>query len=103
MVKVSTAEFRRGMHIVYRDEPWQIAEVEFVNPGKGSAFYRTKLRSVGSGRLIDFTFKSGESVEQFDVYTKELQFLYREGNLLYFMDPENYNQVPMALDVAGTL
>ena len=103
MVKVSTAEFRRGMHIVYRDEPWQIAEVEFVNPGKGSAFYRTKLRNVGSGRLIDFTFKSGESVEQYDVYSKDLQFLYREGNLLYFMDPENYNQVPMQLDVAGSL
>src|ERR671933_48710 len=71
MVKVSTAEFRKGMHIVYRDEPWQIAEMEFVNPGKGSAFYRTKLRNVGTGRTVDFTFKSGESVEQYDVYSKD--------------------------------
>ena len=56
MVKVSTAEFRKGMHIVYRDEPWQIVELEFVNPGKGSAFYRTKLRNMQSGRTVDYTF-----------------------------------------------
>ena len=67
MAKISTAEFKKGMHIIYRDEPWQISELEFVNPGKGSAFFRTKLRNVGTGRTVDFTFKSGESVEQYDV------------------------------------
>jgi elongation factor P len=101
MVKVSTAEFKKGMHIIYRDEPWQIAELEFVNPGKGSAFYRTKLRNVGSGRLVDFTFKSGESVEQYDVYSKDLQYLYRDGDILYFMDPDNYNQIQMNASVVG--
>jgi elongation factor P len=101
MAKVSTAEFKKGMHIIYRDEPWQIAELEFVNPGKGSAFYRTKLRNVGTGRTVDFTFKSGESVEQYDVYSKDLQFLYRDGEILHFMDPDNYNQIQMAASVAG--
>jgi elongation factor P len=101
MVKVSTAEFRKGMHIVYRDEPWQIAELEFVNPGKGSAFYRTKLRNLHTGRTVDFTFKSGESVEQYEVYSKDLQYLFRDGELLTFMDPDSYNQIPMKADVAA--
>ena len=101
MVKVTTAEFRKGMHIVYREEPWQIAELEFVNPGKGSAFYRTKLRNMQSGRTVDYTFKSGESVEQYEVYSKDLQYLYREGDLLTFMDPDNYNQIAMKAGVAG--
>lgn len=103
MARVSTAEFKKGMHIVYRDEPWQISELEFVNPGKGSAFYRTKLRNVGTGRTVDFTFKSGESVEQYDVYSKDLQFLYRDGDILTFMDPDTYNQIPMNVSVAGDL
>jgi elongation factor P len=89
------------MHIVHRDEPWQITEFEFVNPGKGSAFYRTKLRNVSSGRTVDFTFKSGEAVEQYDVYSKDLQFLYRDGDLLTFMDPDSYNQIQMQVAVAG--
>jgi len=101
MVRVSTAEFRKGMHIVYRDEPWQIAELEFVNPGKGSAFYRTKLRNVQTGRTVDFTFKSGESVEQYEVYSKDLQYLYRDENNLTFMDPDNYNQIPMKASVVA--
>ena len=101
MAKVSTAEFKRGMHIIYRDEPWQITEVEFVNPGKGSAFYRTKLRNVQTGRTVDFTFKSGEMVEQYDVYSKDLQYLYRDGDILTFMDPDNFNQIGMNVSVAG--
>jgi elongation factor P len=103
MAKVSTAEFKKGMHIIYREEPWQIAEMEFVNPGKGTAFYRTKLRNVGTGRTVDFTFKSGESVEQYDVYSKDLQFLYRDGDILTFMDPDNFNQIQMNVSVAGDL
>jgi len=101
MAKVSTAEFKKGMHIIYRDEPWQITELEFVNPGKGSAFYRTKLRNLGTGRTVDFTFKSGESVEQYDVYSKDLQYLYRDGDILTFMDPDNFNQISMNVSVAG--
>lgn len=95
MVKVTTSEFKKGMHIIHRDEPYRIDELEFVNPGKGTAFYRTKLRSLGSGRTLDFTFKSGEAVEQYSVYTKDLQFLYRDGDQLHFMDPDNYNQIQM--------
>lgn len=101
MVKVSTAEFKRGMHIIYRDEPWQIIELEFVSPGKGSAFYRTKLRNLQTGRTNDITFKSGESLEQYDVYSKDLQYLYRDDETHVFMDPDTYNQISMGATVAG--
>jgi elongation factor P len=101
MARVTTAEFKKGMHIVYREEPWQITELEFVNPGKGTAFYRTKLRNVGTGRTVDFTFKSGESVEQYEVYSKDLQYLFRDDQTLTFMDPDTYNQIPMKSSVAG--
>jgi elongation factor P len=101
MAKVSTAEFRKGMHIIHRDEPCQITEMEFVSPGKGTAFFRTKLRNLGSGRTIDFTFRSGEQVEQYDVYSKDLQYLFREGELLTFMDPDTFNQIQMQVSVAG--
>jgi elongation factor P len=101
MVKVTTAEFKKGMHIIHREEPYRIDEIEFVNPGKGTAFYRTRLRSLGSGRTLDFTFKSGEAVEQYTVYTKDLQFLYRDGDLLHFMDPDNYNQIQMDASVVA--
>ena len=103
MGKVSTAEFRKGMHIIHRDETWQIAEMEFVNPGKGGAFFRTKLKNLASGRTVDFTFRSGESVEQYDVYSKDLQYLYREGDLLTFMDPDTFNQIQMQVSVVGDL
>ena len=103
MVKVSTADFRKGMHIIHRDEPWQIIDLEFVNPGKGTAFNRTKLRNLGSGRTVEFTFRSGEMLEQYDVYAKDLQYLYRDGDLLTFMDPDSYNQIPMTAAVAGAL
>ncbi|TAK25744.1 MAG: elongation factor P [Chloroflexota bacterium] len=102
MVKVTPTEFKRGMHIIHRDEPWQITEHEFVNPGKGSAFHRTKLRNLQTGRTVDFTFKSSESVEQYEVYSKDLQYLYRDGDTLTFMDPDTFNQILMKAAVAGT-
>ena len=95
MAQISTSDFKRGTTVVFQGQPHQMTDVEFVNPGKGSAFFRTKLRNLGSGRTVEHTFKSGEAVEQFDVYTKEMQYLYREEDMLTFMDPENYNQIQM--------
>jgi elongation factor P len=91
-MQISTSDFRRGLYIMFRDEPYQITDLEFVNPGKGSAFFRTKLRSMKTGRVIDYTFKSGESVEDYSVRTIDLQYLYRDGDHLIFMEPETFNQ-----------
>ena len=102
-MQITTSDFRKGIYIIFRDEPYQLSEMEFVNPGKGSAFYRTKLRSLKTGRVIDYTFKSGESVEQYEVMTQELQFLYREGNHIIFMDPVSFNQFTAEEEVMGTI
>ena len=100
-MQITTSDFRKGMYILFRGDPYQIGEMEFVNPGKGSAFFRTKLRSLKTAKVIDFTFKSGESVEDYPVITLDLQFLYRDGDHLVFMDPTNYNQFTGELEIIG--
>src|SRR5579875_4005842 len=102
-MQITTSDFRKGIYILFRDEPYQIADLEFVNPGKGSAFFRTKLRSLKTGRTIDYTFKSGESVEQYDVTTQDLQYLYRDGDHLIFMDPTTFNQFTGEAEVLGPI
>ncbi len=102
-MQISTSDFRRGLYILFRDEPYQITDLEFVNPGKGSAFFRTKLKSLKTGRMIDYTFKSGEMVEDYPVITTELQFLYRDGDHLIFMDPETFNQYTAEAEVLGQI
>lgn len=102
-MQITTTDFRRGIYILFRDEPYQITDLEFVNPGKGSAFYRTRLKSLRTGRMIDYTFKSGESVEDYPIITKELQFLYRDGNHLIYMDPETFNQYTAESEILGDI
>src|SRR5712692_2321554 len=101
-MQITTTDFRKGLYIMFHNEPHQIADMEFVNPGKGSAFFRTKLRSMRTGRVVDFTFKSGESVEDYPIITIDLQYLYRDGDHLIFMDPGNYNQFTAEAPVIGS-
>jgi elongation factor P len=100
-MQITTSDFRRGIYILFRDEPYQITDMEFVNPGKGSAFFRTKLRALKTGRVIDYTFKSGESVEDYPIITIDLQYLYNDGDHLIFMDPTSYNQYTAESAVIG--
>lgn len=74
-------------------DPYSILENEFVKPGKGQAFSRVKVRNLKTGRVIERTYKSGESVEGADVVDTELQFLYDDGDRWHFMDPESYEQL----------
>ncbi len=92
MATITTANFRKGICIEFKDEPHQILEMQFVNPGKGSAFIRTRLKSLKTGRVQEFTFKSGESVEEVPVVTREMQYLYQEGDTYVFMDNRTYEQ-----------
>jgi elongation factor P len=101
-MQITTSDFRKGIYILFRDEPYQLSDMEFVNPGKGSAFFRTKLRSLRTGRVVDYTFKSGESVEDYPIMTIDLQYLYRDGDHLIFMDPQSYNQYTAEAPVVGT-
>lgn len=93
MARYSTSEFRSGLKLMIDGDPCAIVENEFVKPGKGQAFNRVKIRNLKTGRVIDRTYKSGESVEAADVMDTEMQYLYTDGEFWYFMDPESFEQM----------
>lgn len=93
MATITTADFRKGIFVVFKGETHQIIEFQHVNPGKGSAFVRTRLKSLKTGKVQDFTYKSGESVEEVPVVTREMQYLYKDGENYAFMDNFSYEQV----------
>ncbi len=92
MASYSTNEFKRGLKVMLDGDPAAIIENEFVKPGKGQAFNRVKLRNLKTGRVIERTFKSGESIEAADVVETEMQYLYSDGESWHFMDPESFEQ-----------
>jgi elongation factor P len=92
MASYTTSEFRAGLKILIDGDPCAIIENEFVKPGKGQAFNRVKIRNLKTGRVVDRTFKSGESVESADVIDREMQYLYKDGDLWHFMEPDTYEQ-----------
>jgi len=89
---IDTSEFRKGMKIEIDGEPFEIIEFQHVKPGKGSAFTRTTIRSMISGRNLEPTFKSGDKVGRPDIEELEMQYLYREGDDFHFMDQKNFEQ-----------
>ncbi|HEB85917.1 MAG TPA: elongation factor P [Gammaproteobacteria bacterium] len=93
MATYSTNEFRSGLKLMLDGDPCSIIENEFVKPGKGQAFNRVKIRNLKTGRVLEKTFKSGESVEAADVIDTDMQYLYNDGDAWYFMDPDTYEQV----------
>lgn len=92
MSTITTADFRKSAVVEFKGEPHAIVEFQHVNPGKGSAFVRTRLKSLKTGKVQDFTYKSGETVTEIPVETHEAQYLYKEGNAYVFMDNFTYEQ-----------
>src|SRR5207302_8744932 len=97
---VSTAEFKKGLRIVFDGEPYTIVDFQHVKPGKGGAFIRTKLKHMRSGKVIDNTLRSGEQVELVDFEEKHMQYLYRDDRY-HFMDPEAYEQLALPPEEVG--
>ncbi len=96
---ISTSGFKKGIYILFRDKPHRIVSFSFVSPGKGSAFYRTRLKSLETGAVLEYTFKSGEKMEEVNVDTRQLQFLYRDGESLVFMKAETYEQFQISEEI----
>ena len=101
MATYSTNEFKSGLKIILDGDPYNILENEFVKPGKGQAFNRAKVRNLKTGRVIERTFRSGESVEAADVFEMELQYLYSDGEFWHFMDPATFEQYSCSVDAVG--
>ena len=92
MATYSTNEFKSGLKIMLDGDPYSIVENEFVKPGKGQAFSRVKVRNLKTGRVIDRTFKSGDTVDAADVLEVDMQYLYNDGEFWHFMMPDTFEQ-----------
>jgi len=97
----TTTNIVKGIAISFKHGSWLVADAQFVNPGKGSAFTRTKLRNLKTDQVIDHTFRSGEAVELIDVERKKAQYLYNDNDGFYFMDNETYEQFSLEKKAIG--
>lgn len=101
MAQYSTNEFKNGLKLMIDNAPCSIVECEFVKPGKGQAFTRVKVRNLLTNRIVERTYKSGESLPGADVVDVEMQYLYSDGTHWNFMDPETFEQYAVDQNVVG--
>lgn len=99
MVTVNAGNITKGMYLIFKGKPHLVTKTEFMSPGKGSAVMRVKYKSVETGAAIEFTYKTNEQVEVADVDKREMEFLYRAGDEIVFMNSKTYDQanIPMSL------
>src|SRR5690348_12869386 len=93
MSSYTTNEIRGGMKLLIDGDPYSVIDNEYVKPGKGQAFNRIKVRNLKTGRTVEKSYRSGESIEAADVMDTEMQYLYKDGDFWTFMNPENYEQL----------
>jgi elongation factor P len=98
---ISTNQFRSGAAIKVDGKRFTILYFQHVKPGKGGAFVRTRLRNLDTGAVIEKTFRAGEKIESVRTEARPMTFLYRDGDLYYFMDLETYEQVAVPVEVVG--
>lgn len=101
MANYSTNEFKSGLKIMMDGDPCAIVENEFVKPGKGQAFNRVRIRNLINGKVVERTFKSGESVEAADVMDVDMEYLYTDGEFYTFMDSNTYEQISADSNAVG--
>lgn len=98
---VDTSQFKNGLRIELDGDPFVILSFQHVKPGKGGAFVRTKVKNLRTGKSVDKTFRAGEKVDEADVEDRTMQYLYRDGEALMFMDTSSYDQIPIAAEHVG--
>ena len=101
MASYATNEFKGGLKLIIDGDPYSIIENDIVKPGKGQAFNRVKLRNLLTGRVLEKTFKSGESVEAADVLEADMSYLYNDGSEYHFMNPNTFEQIAVSVEVVG--
>lgn len=100
---MNTSDFKKGAAIKYNGETCVILSYQFVNPGKGSAFTRTKLKNAKSGKIFEVSFRSGENIEEANVEYRNCQYLYNDGTDMTFMDNTSYEQFVLPLENIGEM
>jgi len=97
----NAADLKKGLKIILDGDPYIIIAFDFTKPGKGQALYRTKMRNMINGTILDRTYRSGETFEPASLEERQMEFLYKEGTHYTFMDQQTYEQVIMEEDVLG--
>ena len=93
---IYASDFRKGITFEMNGEPHVVLDFQHVKPGKGAAFVRTKYRNILTGATREEAFNPSDKFEDAIIETRKMQYLYNDGELYYFMDPETYDQVPLA-------
>lgn len=95
---ISAGDFRKGQTFLMQDQVYQIVDFQHVKPGKGAAFVRTKIRNIMTGAIRDESFNPGDRYPRAHIETKEMEYLYNDGSLYYFMDTTSFEQIPLELE-----
>lgn len=98
---ISAGDFKNGVTFEYEGNVYQIVEFQHVKPGKGAAFVRTKLKNVINGGVVEKTFRPTDKLPKAHIDRKDMEYLYNDGGLYYFMDQESYEQLPLSADQLG--
>lgn len=98
---ITAGDFRNGLTFEFEGNVYQVVEFQHVKPGKGAAFVRTKMKNVMTGAVVERTFNPTEKVEQARIDRKDMEYLYEDSGLYYFMDNETYEQTPLSEDQLG--
>lgn len=97
----STSEIRNGLKIELQGQPFEVLDFQHSKSGRGGAFIKTKLKNLMNGSVLEHTFRSGEKIAKPDLETKEMQYLYRDGEELVFMDMSSYEQLHVPAENLG--
>ena len=98
---ISAGDFRNGLCFEMDSQVYQVVEFQHVKPGKGAAFVRTKYKNVKTGSVVERSFNPNEKFEQAQLERRDMQYLYSDGDLYYFMDQESYEQTPIIAEKIG--
>ncbi len=98
---ISAGEFRNGVTFEFEGNVFQIVEFQHVKPGKGAAFVRTKLKNVINGGVVEKTFRPTDKMPKAHIDRRDMEYLYADGDLYYFMDQETYEQTPLNSEQLG--
>lgn len=101
MAQINAGDFRKGIKIIVETQPYEMTACEFVKPGKGQALYKTRMRNLLTGRFLEITYRSGDSLEAADIRSGEGSYSYFDGTNYIFMDNESFEQVELSAEVCG--
>ena len=96
--RITAGDFRKGVTIEWEGGVWTIVDFQHVKPGKGAAFVRTKIKNIMTGAVVERSFNPTDKMPRAIIETKEMNYVFNDGTLYYFMDNETFEQIPLSLD-----